>query len=186
MKYSVSNLRYRLLDKAIPLSPMKILSERSLLWNDWSVTFFVLGASHAVLLRRGDAELLELLACLPQYATPHETEAHTLLTASCNSPERLCISAPALNCQIEIAPFSFASSLSFSATENDRLQGDFENESRLELAYPILSGAVAPVTRVGWKAAPESLLIETVHTYPEEGAGVRSRSLFLPKAGAKW
>ena len=34
------------------------------------------------------------------------------------------------------------------------------------------------MTRIGWRADDATLSVETVHTYPHEGCGVRSESRF--------
>ena len=36
-----------------------------------------------------------------------------------------------------------------------------------------------PVTRMGWQMEDGLLRVETVHTYPEEGRGVRSWTTFV-------
>jgi hypothetical protein len=36
------------------------------------------------------------------------------------------------------------------------------------------------VTRIGWRVRPSLLEVETLHTYPEQGMGVRSDSSFEP------
>ena len=41
-----------------------------------------------------------------------------------------------------------------------------------------------PLTCIGWSQPPSRLIVETVHTYPEEGRGACSRTYFrlLPPA----
>ena len=138
------------------------------------MTFFVLGASHAVLLKRGETCILELLTCLPQSFPQHtnleEEESAVLLKSSAENPTQLCVLVDEVVCRVELTPFSLE--------QSEFLEGDFEAECQLEFGYPILAGDRTPMTRVGWRANENSLLFETVHTYPEEIKGVRSRTEF--------
>ena len=93
-----------------------------------------------------------------------------LLLASAEQPIQLCASTKSLICHVGLTPFTLE--------ENDFLEGNFDPNSQLEFGYPILAGDKTPITRVGWKISADSLFVETVHTYPEEGKGVRSRTEF--------
>jgi hypothetical protein len=75
-----------------------------------------------------------------------------------------------LNCRVSLAPFDLA--------HGDILQGDYSDECRLEVSFPLPCAGAEPVTRIGWRVGRASLMIETVHSYPEEGRGVRSFSRF--------
>ena len=48
----------------------------------------------------------------------------------------------------------------------------------MDVFYPGGERREAPVTRIGWRIEPASLVVETVHSYPEQEMGVRSRSRF--------
>ena len=61
----------------------------------------------------------------------------------------------------------------FPLEEGDALRGDFAPANCLAVAFDASSGGMAPWTRIGWRAAGGPLQVETVHTYPEEGRGVR-------------
>ena len=54
-------------------------------------------------------------------------------------------------------------------------------EDSLHEPFLLPTGDIA-WTRIGWRTTDSQLLVETVHTYPEEAAGIRSRTcLWLPR-----
>ena len=55
----------------------------------------------------------------------------------------------------------------------------------LHVAYcpGLLFRGLGPVTRIGWGLDDGNLNIETVHTYPDEGRGVRSLTCFRFEEG---
>ena len=165
MIVSCAMLQYRLLEGPVTLEPLRILASRQRDWQGWQVTFYVLGASHAVRLEREGVVLTELLACaLPEgeFQALAEREGHT--------SHHLCLAAHGLRCQARLMPFALQ--------EGDRLRGEFLAENRLEVAYPTAPDGATPVTRIGWRLNDRELCIETIHTYPEEGRGVSSASVF--------
>ena len=172
MNLSASTLRYRLITGKLQLEPLRILTSRAAEWREWRVTFCILGASHAVRLERGDTSLTELLAC----AMP-EGVANILIDITGSEPQKACRIAEGILCQVELFPFPLS--------EGDCLEGDFAAPDRLELAYPALNNVPTPYTRLGWCITERELTIETVHTYPEENLGIRSRSRFLWEEAAE-
>src|SRR5579871_1879385 len=165
MDLSASTLRYRLFRSPLQLEPLRILASRRADWQDWKVTFHVLGASHAVRLQRGETTLIELLACANVEGAPP-----VLLDLAGNTPQTACHHVAGLVCQVALVPFALE--------EGDALQGAFVRSDRLELAYAAPSGSPIPYTRIGWRLTERELTLETVHTYPEERIGIRSRSRF--------
>jgi hypothetical protein len=165
MILSSSRLQYRLLEGPVGLEPLRILASRCLDWQGWQVTFYVLGASHAVRLEREGVVLTELLTC----ALP-EGNARVLAEREGDQPKSLCRVAYGLQCQARLTPFALQ--------EGGDLRGDYPPENRLEVAYPVLPDGVTPYTRIGWRLAGAELSVETIHTYPEEGCGMHSQSIF--------
>ena len=168
LKHLLSSLCYRLTDQPISLEPLRILEERKAVWGSWKVTFFALGTSHAVRLQDRDKQITELLTCVP----PPEGAGY-LLQANAADPVSLDAQLPGLCCNVRLEPFAL--------TIDDALRGDFAPDSQMHIAYPTEIGereVAAPVTRIGWQIEGKHLLIQTVHTYPEEGRGVRSHTDF--------
>jgi len=176
--YRVADLRYRILRGPFSLETLRILEWRDITVGEWRVRFHILGASHAVQLRRGDEILTELLACLPaddQGAAEIPASATSLLLAP-PTYGQLSRHLPddAIAGRVSLDRFAIQA-------VSDALIGDFTADCRLTKDFPLLSAglAVPPRTRIGWRVEGMTLEIETVHTYPEENAGLRSRTTFL-------
>lgn len=166
MQQSVSQLSYCLLPGPTDLRPLRIIASRELTWGDWRVRIHVLGASHAVEFRRGDACLTELLTCVrPKFATP------PLIGLRAEAAGSGCAVTAGLTCSVRLAPFCLDG--------GDDLAHGFNEACRMDVAFPSADNGPAPVTRVGWRKNGRILVIETVHSYPEENCGVRSESTFL-------
>ena len=97
---------------------------------------------------------------------------------------QLCVSAAGLLCQVTLEPFLLE--------EGACLRGAFAAERQLVFAYPApvpgksadglsMTDEPTPMTRLGWRATQGALTIETIHTYPEEGRGVRSVTVWTPE-----
>ena len=167
--YGTTTLRYSLRTGPVDLAPLRVLDSRSIVWRDWSVTFYALGASHAVRLERGANHLTELLACAVG------ASAGVLVgERRVEETTRVCLCAEGLVCETRLIPFALTEEVGY-LQESDPVD-------RLEVAYPPHSDAVTPYTRIGWRITAEALHVETVHTYPEEGRGVRSRTVFKEEA----
>ena len=163
--YSMATLRYSLLTEEVELAPLRVLASRCVRWKTWSVTFCVLGASHAVCLERGESRLTELLACVL------DTRASVPVVREDGETETtFCLRAEELMCETTLTPFALSGDAELSAA--------ISLENRMEVAYPSQLHSATPYTRIGWQATAETLHVETVHTYPEEGRGVRSRTVF--------
>ena len=66
----------------------------------------------------------------------------------------------------------------FELDGDDRLHGAFSSADQLTFTYAVDHGAEEPMTHIGWRAGEAALMVETLHTYPLEGRGVRSESTF--------
>jgi hypothetical protein len=170
--HKLTALRYRLVAGDVELTPLRVLASRTLAWNDWRVTLHILGASHAVCLQRGDICLTELLTCLPPLATQN-----ALLTLDADTHREDCLDASGLSCRLRLQPFSLddGDSLRHTPSETSLVQ-------TFPTPYSLLP-TPCPITRLGWRFIGDSLLIETIHTYPEEGRGLRSLTRFTPTGG---
>jgi hypothetical protein len=169
--YGTTTLRYSLLTGPVALAPLRVLDSRFILWKGWRVTFYALGASHAVCLERGANRLTELLACAVGFGVGVLVGERRV-----EETTHLCLRAEGLVCEMQLIPFVLTA-------EAGRLQESDPND-RLEVAYPPYSDAVTPYTRIGWRVTAEALHVETVHTYPEEGRGVRSKTVFREETAA--
>lgn len=178
MIHSIATLRYRLVSGEADLTPLQILETDTILWNGWRVSFFILGASHAVRLESGSACITELLTCAPPGTQDPASRPHLDLPA--DLPNQACVTVTGLDCRVRLSVFP----LSGDCGPNiDRPVGSFEPHGRLSHIYPDPSGAALPLTWIAWRVEPGRLWIETIHTYPEEEQGVRSETLFeLPEA----
>jgi hypothetical protein len=162
MHQSAEQLAYRLIAGPADLRPLRILATCGFSWEGWQVTAHVLGASHAVELRRGRARMTELLTCVPP---PGALPSLMALSAGSEG----CCEARGLRCRVQLAGFDLA--------DGDALLGCFDAAERLDFAFPA-GEAGAAVTRVGWRIDARGLAVETVHSYPEEGRGIRSFTTF--------
>ena len=69
MPSDTKGLHYYLLSGAANLEPFRIFKSQQIDWHDRTVTFYVLGTSHAVALGQGDRAFTELLSCAPATQT---------------------------------------------------------------------------------------------------------------------
>ena len=66
----------------------------------------------------------------------------------------------------------------FDLCGGDGLEGAFSKEDRITFKYDVEGKLEEPITHIGWRGRQNTLSVETVHTYPHEGQGVRSQSTF--------
>ncbi len=167
--HALSALRYRLLDAPADFAPLRVLRQQSFDWRGWRVTCCVLGASHAVVLRRGDGCVTELLACCDDARIPEPRE-----TMRGDRDGSMCASVHGLTVSTTVSLIG--------AEAGGGLIGAFASGSRLDVAFPAEAGP-SPVTRIGWRTTDAALTVETVHTYPQESRGVRTQTVFTIAAG---
>jgi hypothetical protein len=165
MQQSASQLNYKLLTGQTDLRPLRILATQELTWKDWQVSIYVLGVSHAISFQQGGRRITELLTC-----STVEPDRKPTLALSADRAGEMCAAIHGLVCRVRLQPISLE--------EGDHLEGAYDDSERLEVAFPDIGAGVSPVTRIGWKARGGTLTVETVHSYPEEGRGVRSWSRF--------
>ncbi len=162
---SVATLRYFLLDGHARLEPLRVFGSRRVRWGDRVVTLYVLGTSHAVLVEQGDLALTELLTC-----ATGDLDARVLEHRNASSEWSVVRTIDTLqyDCRLSLFPLE----------RTDRLRGAFSRADQLAFHYGSKYGTEAPLTRIGWRVDNATLLVETVHTYPQDGCGVRSESRF--------
>jgi hypothetical protein len=165
MLQSASQLKYKLLIGPTDLRPLRILATQDFAWLGWRVCFHVLGVSHAVSFSSAERQVTELLTC-----STVEPDREPSLTLSAERPGESCASIGGLVCRVRLQPFSLET--------GDHLEGDYSVTERLDVTFTGASAEVSPVTRIGWRVSGRALTVETVHSYPEEGRGVRSWSRF--------
>jgi hypothetical protein len=165
--HSASNLRYVLLRGPLSLDAFRILSARCYEWCGWQVTFNALAVSHAVSLKRGDEQLIELLSCLPERV--------------CGAPIVSFATEGSWEFQTEILDLNYGCRQTVLPLGNEMWQPrSFVASDFLEARYPAETGAAIPVTRIYWRADSVRLSIASLHTYPEEGRAVVTESFFSP------
>jgi Protein of unknown function DUF2617 len=166
--HRASDLRFALLESMGSLGAARILASREVDWNGDLVCFHVLAVSHAVIIRR-EPPLAELLTC-GDFSPSGRPIAHVQVAAPCEFATRL----GRFDYRCRLDPFSLVA--------GDDLLGCFSPERRLDVFFPS-EGLSAPVTRIGWQIERACLNVETVHSYPEQEVGVRSRSRFELRDG---
>ena len=163
--HSAATLRYFLLEGRPRLEPLRVFDSRRVEWQGRVVTFCVLGTSHAVLVELGDTVLTELLTC-----AAGDLEAHVLEQRATSSDCLISRTIATLRYDCRLSPFELAG--------GDRLRGAFSSADQLTFKYGVDHGADEPMTHIAWRTDDATLVVETLHTYPHEGRGVRSASTF--------
>ena len=165
--HSICSLHYRLISGEVALEPLHILKTHDLIWHDWHVRIFVLGASHAVQLTRGKDILTELLTCLPPAGN-----SKPLYETSIEQCRQKNLHANGLRWGISLWECE-------AGKNEERLP--IGMGASMQVEFPAIHSAEKPLTRINWMLHRNTLLIETLHTYPNEGRSVRSRTKIAPK-----
>ncbi len=163
--HSVATLRYFLLEGRPRLAPLRVLDSRRVPWGRRAVTFCALGTSHAVLVERDGAALTELLTC-----AAGDLQARVIRQMAAGSNWSLSCTVDGLRCDCRLSRFDLAG--------KERLRGGYADTDRLVFGYGVEGGSDEPMTHIGWRTGDRTLSVETLHTYPHEGRGVRSESVF--------
>ena len=162
---SAATLRYFLLEGRARLEPLRVFDSRRVEWQGGVVTFCVLGTSHAVLVELRDTALTELLTCAAR-----DLEAPVLDQRAVRSASAIARTIDQLHYDCRLSPFELDG--------DDRLCGAFATADQLAFTYDVDLGSEEPMTHIGWRADDATLVVETLHTYPHEGRGIRSESTF--------
>ena len=178
--HSISALCYRVHFGLVDLAPLVIRQRCDFDWGHSRVTAYVLGASHALTVALPDGrEFTELLTCLPPRFALSQSETDS----GSEWPVPLFNHAPVvqniggldgISGQVRLTRFSLVPGA-------DRINADFPPENALHEAFSLSAGETA-WTRIAWRTDGPHLRVETIHTYPDDGAGVRSTTcLRLPQ-----
>ncbi len=173
---SVAALRYRVYDRPVDLAPLVVRQVRLFTWGAARVSAYILGASHALTVDLPDGQTVtELLTCLPPRGMPESTSGSALE----NEWAIPTLVGESVNMTFAHGGICGAGTLTrFAlADTSDRLSGAFEANDTLHEPFPARPGETA-WTRVGWRREGPLLYVETIHTYPEEGTGIRSATCF--------
>ena len=161
--YRVEGLRYYLI--AGETSWLDgIIDWKRRTWASRELTFYGLGASHALSIRDQDRQVTELLSCSGTFRKGQ------------------CLSEMAISESFEIATAIDDMRYNFRLTLHS-LQGDvallgcYPEENQISIAYPRYEDFGTPITRIGWIVEPRALRLETLHTYPEDCSAVRTESI---------
>jgi len=177
-----SSLRYRLLRGPVALEAMRVLACRRFAWAGGDACAYVLGASHAVVLRHAGREWVEMLTCVPP---PRDGSACSpLLTAAVpdTGASDVVIDLPTEG-EFPFRGMVRLQRFTLLPHGRDALHMPLDPANCLTHEFPARDACV-PRTRLGWNVSGSRLAIETVHTYPEEGCGIRSETLIhLPGGG---
>jgi len=165
MNHTIDELLYRLVTGPLNLEPLRVIARRTISWRDLSVDLNILGASHALTITGDGWQLSELLTCRP---APDASDA--LIELPCESAVSGCARIFGVECQVRIAPFNLS--------EGSGLRLPIAPETLFAHEFDSVDGGPSPVTRIGWIAERNVLRVETIHTYPEAGRGVRSETVF--------
>jgi hypothetical protein len=166
----VTDLRYRLYRGPVDLSPLVIRQMRQFSWEESRVTVYILGASHAVTVHLPSGQMVtELLTCLPPGTSRDDAQEDVRewsIPGFCGDSEEINFEESGLRGTIRLS----RNALTPAA---HAFHGVFASDNTLWEPFPAPTGETA-WTRVAWRAEKDSLFLETIHTYPEDGAAVRS------------
>ena len=163
---SSSALRYRLVKGSVSLAPMIVLGSRVIFWDDWCVSFFVLGASHAMQLTQGRRKVTEILSCMEPPVDCRVLAALGLTGVGCTTTE-----VHGLSMRVQLKSLD----LPDVAPHISGVNPD-HNTNCLTHAYPNPDLNVPSWTRLRWQVTKEALHLETEHTYPHEGVSIHSET----------
>ncbi len=166
--HSIGALRYRAQWEPVDLAPLVIRQSRDFMWTGIRGTAFILGASHALqLVFPNGSTFVELLTCLP----PRFTDAGLAMPATERDAPitKTLHGANGLRGEVRLSRFVLAPGA-------DDLFGAFAPENTLHEPFPLPNGETA-WTRIGWQTDGTVLRVETVHTYPDENAAIRSQTI---------
>jgi hypothetical protein len=163
-RHSISTLRYRLISGPVDLAPLKVIESREIDRAEFHITFYVLGASHAVTIERGGRTITELLTCSPP------------LKATGIIAEARVESGTTIN-EIVHGITVRSKCRTFELYSGWTVPEQFNSDQSLRVGFPY-DGENTAETAIRWYVNGQRLLVETLHTYPEEGFGVRSKTEF--------
>lgn len=154
-----------------------MLEERELLLPGGSMVLAVIGSSHFLEMRAGDAVLCELLAC----PRPDLQDA----------PIRIRLAGRmALAHRLQVNGLGYR----FDLSRRDWSEPEFETESirlsspapgRMQFVFPAREDTVGAITCLEWQASGGQVSVATWHTFPAESSIVHTRTVIdIAETGA--
>ena len=168
-----AGLRLCLFDTAAPLDGIRIIAAKTLTWGDFTAELNVIGSSHAVTVRRGEAALREVLACVDPARLPGEPLVTVRGLDAGDRVERSEIAGAGgrLCYRFASRPVPLGPELAAAA---ERAAAENPPQS-LHATFPGGPRGV-PFTFLSCDTTPDGLEIYSVHTYPPERIAICSRS----------
>jgi hypothetical protein len=165
-----SELSYWLVAGSVSLEPMRILEKHEETWGGWVIRFYVLGGSHAMQLTRPGSTVTEILSCISptliDIAAPNKVAPNAAgqidIADGCEiqaSLENLVINLNVVKCRI-----------------SDTVRASSACDGALEHAFEVPGSSESAWTRLRWRIMARELVLETEHTYPQEGIRVLSET----------
>lgn len=161
---SSADLVYRVFHHPVSLAPMTVLSERTAEWGVWTVSFYVLGASHAMRLTNGYRQITEVLSCFCSV----DSEAEFVEPDVVGRDHYVTIPLGDMNINFQLVTRPIGDAEPFVGTA--AAPGD----NWLAHAYQSPDLAEPAWTRLTWNLSSAYCRLHTLHTYPQEGLQVQS------------
>lgn len=169
------HLTLALLEPSAALPAMRVLTARTIQYENWTLTCRIIGESHWITIGQpGRPVLHEVLACIS--IDPHRCQHHhTLANAASHSY--------AMDTRYQVVTAS-------SALQPAPMWDIPRNAIALEQIFPVVNG-IAPVTRIQVARRNDVLHWWTLHVYAtaDEPVGIRTHSQWqlvsLPSSAAK-
>ena len=166
LPYSSRELVYRVYKGEAPVESLRILSKETYIGPELTITFYALGASHAMCVRSDTGAITEVLSC-------GSDRLSTELVAESASISGYILDLDAdgirIHARIDILPLSDLSTFANWG----------KPDGTIEQAYPDGDSDSPAWTRMRWSAFDGGATLETQHTYPGENVWVRSRTRII-------
>lgn len=157
----VEDLQYRAYDLPFDLSSLRILDTRIISSGAFNLTAHILGASHGLVIRKGDDVFTEVLACLPHAAN----DPLALVRQSALASWRWSTKLGSIKYQVR-GRVARTSAEQLTAWQ-DRVKLD--NPTLLH-TFPAGRSGVGSITALKIVPQDDGISIRTYHSYPEDGA----------------
>lgn len=169
---SVKDIRLYLVTGEPQLAQFAVLSQLTVPWGDASLTYGILGASHYVSVARAERTFTEICACVEgTFVAPTRVE---LSSPICELPSETTFHSDGLT-----------HTLSYEIFDHRHLDTRIES---LKTAHTRVtshifprheaSAAEDPITILGLTPGERTLAITSIHSYPNEGRFIETKSSF--------
>lgn len=162
-----------------PLGRWSLLASHAVVLADVEATGYVIGASHALHVRRGKSQIVEVLACLP----PESLWAYGSWPIVALPPEGLALASmgDGLGYRFHLDLLALRQKNTQEKIGSLRCRSlGREKEGYAEYLFPDPMDRYGPaLTGVRFRVAREGVVVRTVHTYPREEMAVFTESEIL-------